>query len=140
MKHQNGFTLLEVIFVLGIWSIIILISAPLNVTIVEKQEEKQFLETFKFDVLYMQNRSLLTNGYIKLTFYEESYAIHEDRKRLIKRDIPSNWQVNKWNLPFLSFDHEGTIRQPGTFNIKTNLTNYLIVCPLGKGRCYIVEQ
>lgn len=143
MKSENGFTLIEVLFVLAIWSILLLLSSPLNVSVLEKHTEKKFLETFQMDILYMQNLSYGSRDYYRLIFQDnKSYIIKKDHSSefLVERSIPDGWQVTNWSLPIISFNKKGTITQPGNLKIKTANHLYKVICPLGKGRCYVNEQ
>lgn len=139
---QNGFTLIEVLFVLGVWAIIILLSAPLNFSILEKQKEQQFFNTFHQDVLYLQNLSYSSNEKLQLRFYPEdnSYRIFSPGRTLVERKIPEDWRINNVSFPQIIFTKTGTIRDPGTFFIYTNSGSYEIIFPFGKGRCYLVKQ
>lgn len=143
MNSRNGFTLLEVLFVLAIWSVLLILSAPLNFTILEKHREKSFIDTFEMDLLYMQNMSYASRDYFRLTFPDnKSYIIKKDfsSDNVVERIVPEGWQIQNRTMPTISFNKKGTITQPGNFVIKTLLNEYRIVCPLGKGRCYIVKQ
>ncbi|SDQ50519.1 competence protein ComGD [Virgibacillus subterraneus] len=143
MQSKNGFTLIEVLFVLALWSVLLLISAPLQFSILEKQEEDNFMDTFEMDLLYMQNKSYGSRNYFRLIFTEnKSYTItkNSNLKILIERRIPKGWKIDYLNLQVISFNHRGTIVDPGSFMIQTINNNYKVTCPLGKGRCYIVKQ
>ncbi|WP_188453666.1 competence type IV pilus minor pilin ComGD [Virgibacillus oceani] len=143
--RKNGFTLLEVLFSLSIWGLFILLSVPVMFSVIDKQEEKQFFETFEFDLLYMQNMSYTTTDYIRLTFKLNSntYEIRKGNndELLVKRSIPDDWIVQKRKMTKpISFNANGTIKQSGSLYIQTKLSEYRIVFPLGKGRCYIEKQ
>ncbi|WP_099158495.1 competence type IV pilus minor pilin ComGD [Virgibacillus ndiopensis] len=142
---KNGFTLLEVIFALSIWGLFILLSAPIMFSTLDKQQEKQFFNTFEFDLLYMQNISYTTTDYIRLTFKldNNTYEITKGNSSevLVKRTIPSDWIVQKRTMTKpIAFNSNGTIKQSGSLYIQTKLSKYRIVFPLGKGRCYIEKQ
>ncbi|MBP1950358.1 competence type IV pilus minor pilin ComGD [Virgibacillus litoralis] len=143
MRSKNGFTLIEVLFVLAIWSVILLISAPLHFSILEKQEEDKFMDTLEMDLLYMQSKSYGSRNYFRLTITDnKSYTIakNSNRVNLVERRIPKGWEIDYLNLPVISFNYRGTIIDPGSFMIQTKNNNYKVTCPLGKGRCYIVKQ
>ncbi|WP_163969991.1 competence type IV pilus minor pilin ComGD [Oceanobacillus halotolerans] len=143
MKKQNGFTLIEVLFVLSIWSILFLLSGPLNMSILTKQQEKQFFEAFESDLLYLQT---LSYGYnenrLRLSFIanEEMYAIFNGKDEIRKKQIPANWQVDTRNVSAIAFDKNGRIRQAGRIEIITPLNTYHLVFPFGKRRGYIEKQ
>ncbi|MTW85146.1 prepilin-type N-terminal cleavage/methylation domain-containing protein [Virgibacillus dakarensis] len=142
--RKNGFTLLEVIFVLGIWSLLILLSAPIQFSILDKQTEEQFFRTFESDILLMQSMSYAANDKMELKINKNNnhYTIEIDNgKTLIERAFPSDWKIDERLLgKGVSFNKLGTIKQPGRIKVVTTTSTYHIVFPLGKGRCYIEKQ
>lgn len=143
MARKNGFTLLEVLIVLAMWSIFILLSAPLHFSSLNKQQEKQFLETLEFDVLYAQNLAIGSpNHTVAILFREDSYSIvmRDGEKKLLERKVPPDSMIDPRTHKQISFNEHGSIRKPGTIAFKTKNTSYNIIFPLGKARCYIAEQ
>ncbi|MFB4166460.1 competence type IV pilus minor pilin ComGD [Virgibacillus sp. JSM 102003] len=143
MNYKNGFTLIEVLFVLSVWSVILILSAPLHFSILEKQKEANFMKTLEMDLLYMQSKSYNSRSYFRLTFTgNESYFIAEDYhiKSLVQRKIPEGWKINYLTMSSIAFNNEGTVIEPGAITIQTKSNKYKVTCPLGKGRCYIVKQ
>lgn len=140
---KNGFTLLEVLIVLAIWSVLLLLVVPINFSYLEKQQEKHFFETFAFDVLYTQNISTITKNkdHVQLKIEKDRYTIRRGYSEIIVvRSIPSDWNVKTNVFESISFDNKGRIRTPGNFTIETKNSVYRIVFPFGKGRYHIVEQ
>ncbi|WP_106497155.1 competence type IV pilus minor pilin ComGD [Lentibacillus sp. Marseille-P4043] len=139
----NGFTLLEVIFILGIWSLLILLSLPIQFSLLDKQEAEQFFRTFESDLLYMQNMSFASDDNFRLSIDAENnrYTIYSrTNEKVIERTIPKEWKIDKRTLQKpISFNKLGTIRTPGTLEIITKKQEYKIIFPLGKGRYYIAE-
>jgi len=142
MKKQNGFTLLEILIVLGIVSVLILLSSPLYFSSLDKQQETQFLETLKFDVLYSQSLSISSSHQATvIEFTESDYTIRDrTNKTLIRRNVPSGSSIDYRTSRQISFNNHGTVRKPGTITLKTKHDKYKIVFPLGKARCYIEKQ
>lgn len=141
MDNNRGFTLLEVLIVLGIWSVLMLLVTPFIFEKITEHHEEKFMETLEYDLLYMQRYATLTKGKVYLHLKEGGYAISESSyKAMIERKMPANWEVGKRTLKSISFDENGRVRQPGNMMIKTGKANYRIVLPLGKGRAYIVKE
>lgn len=140
--HKNGFTLLEVLVVLMIWSLLVLLVAPIHFTYIEKQRERSFFETFAFDVLYTQNLSTTTKDYVQLNIYEDRYIIRKGYRGeiVLTRNFPADWVINTRTLHTISFNDKGRIRTPGNFVIQTKNHKYTIIFPFGKGRYRVVEQ
>lgn len=138
----NGFTLLEMLIVLGVWSVLLLLVTPLVYTGVQQQQEETFLETFEFDLLYMQRLSTLTKDYVRFGLREDKYVILQgiSDKPILERDIPPGWNINLRSLKAISFDQNGRVRKPITIFITTNHSKYNVIFPLGKGRAYVVKE
>lgn len=141
MRINNGFTMIEVIFVLGVLSILLLLSAPLKVSILDNQKEEQFLTTFQNDILYLQSISYLTEGDIEMEFHATSYSIRDghQNKILLTRSFPADWDFDLriYKNKGISFAPSGAITQPGNILLTTNRAAYKIIFPFGKGRCHI---
>lgn len=141
MRNNAGFTLIEMLLVLGALSIMVLLSAPIKVSILDNQKEEQFLTTFQNDLLYLQSISYLSPHDIEMEFTKNHYKIRDGFKNnyVLTRKIPPGWEFDLFNLrdKGISFTRSGTIRQPGTILLTTNKSTYRIVFPFGKGRCHI---
>ncbi|WP_164668621.1 type II secretion system protein [Virgibacillus doumboii] len=90
MSNKNGFTLIEVLFVLAVWSVLMLLSAPLNVSVLEKHAEEKFLETLQMDILYMQNLSYGSRDNYSLVFQDGGYVVKKihSSEFWVEREIP----------------------------------------------------
>ncbi|WP_161493847.1 competence type IV pilus minor pilin ComGD [Virgibacillus necropolis] len=142
MQNKNGFTLIEILFVMGVLSLLLLLSAPIKVSILDNQKEEQFLTTLENDLLYMQSISYLSTDNIIMTFETNNYFVSSGHgsKVLLRRSIPDEWKFDLRTFQeegSISFNANGTIRKPGNLLLTTNKSSYKIVFPLGKGRCYI---
>ena len=139
---QNGFTLLEILIVLGVWSLLILLSAPLHISSIEKHQEKQFLKTFESDVMYVQNFSVgAPDRSIVLQFREDGYSVlNRVSDEIIRRKTPAGSIIDFRTNKELTFNKHGSISKPGTISFKTKNTKYNIIFPLGKARYYIEQQ
>ncbi|WP_337019685.1 competence type IV pilus minor pilin ComGD [Oceanobacillus massiliensis] len=141
-QNYNGFTLLEVLFVLAIFSIVLILAPPLNSETLRKQQEKQFLELFKFDVLYIQNLSSMGTGdKVFIRLYSDHYKIlRGTRKPIAHRPYPSGLTIDGRGISDISFNEKGTVLHPRKILITTDHTAYDVVFQLGKGRFYIAEK
>ncbi|MGJ9456958.1 competence type IV pilus minor pilin ComGD [Oceanobacillus sp. CF4.6] len=141
-KNCNGFTLLEVLFVLTSLSVILLLFPTINLDAIEKQQEKQFLETFQFDVLYVQSLSTLnTDEKVFIRLYKDHYKILQGTKKTIaERFYPSGLLIDPRGNADIIFNENGTFLYPRTIKITTKHAVYDAVFQLGKGRFYIAEK
>lgn len=136
----NGFTLLETMFVLGVVSIMLLLAVPLSWSLLEHQQEKQFLDTLQSDLLLIQSLSEQEEELIQIIFHEKDYLVQTSRtKEKTIRSFPPGWTFPPRSYTSISFK-DGQIRKPGTIKFKINNEKEVkLVFPLGKGRGYIVE-
>lgn len=142
MKKQSGFTLVELLLVLSILSILLLLSVPLNISGLQKHQDEQFLETFQYDVLYIQHLATTTTDdkRVYIRFQNDRYSIIENTKTLETRYYPDGWEMDPRTMEELSFKSTGTVRQPGRIKMTSKNNTYFVVFPLGKGRGYVEEE
>lgn len=142
MNKESGFTLVEMLLVLAIWSILILFIIPIDLNMLEAQQEEKFIETLAFDVLYIQSLSTTLEDHIRIQFFRDNYTVRVGtfENEMIKRQLPKGWSISYRVLPFITFDKNGRVKKPGNILIHTNSTTYRIIFPFGKGRFYVVEQ
>jgi len=142
MNSNQGFTLLEVIFVLFVWSILITLSVPILFTNIDHHIEKEFFKTLESDILLVQTTShgtTLNNA--SIVFNNDSYIVRilGDEDKIMNRNYPAGWKTDGRSFKKISFKN-GTIRQPGTILLKSPKDDYRIIFPLGKGRGYVEKQ
>lgn len=136
-RSERGFTLMEILFVLGIWMILLLISVPFVFSSMEEIKENHFLETLQFDILYAQSLALNNKNNIRINFNQHNYVLIENQKVHIRRDIPNNWSFNLGSMRnTIRFDEYGRIENPGSIYIRSPRSNFSLIFPLGKGRGY----
>lgn len=140
MRRKNGFTLIEVLLVLGIIAVMLLLVTPINSSSLEKHRVDQFLETFAADVLHVQHLSAVSPQIVKIQFSPGRYQIRNDVEVLTTRDYPENVRIDKTAVENISFTQNGSIRFAGTIKVRTADTVYNLVFPPGKGRFYISES
>ncbi|MEN1970577.1 competence type IV pilus minor pilin ComGD [Lentibacillus sp. N15] len=141
---KNGFTLLEIVFVLGIWSILLLLVVPIQFSLLDHQEENQFFQTFQSDILFLQSMAYANTKQVDLTFDQANhrYTIQfVDGDILRERTYPADWQIEERTIEKnIAFNDRGTVKQPGVISVVTSSARYNITFPLGKGRYYIEKQ
>jgi len=142
LNNKNGFTLVEMLMVLGIVSILILLIPPINTESLKRQQDEQFLETFQFDVLYVQNMSnLIHNENVFIRIYKDSYKILKNNNETIaERPYPFGISINPGGYTDIRFKENGTMLYPRTILITTRHEVYKAVFQLGKGRFYFAKQ
>lgn len=138
---KNGFTLIELLLVLSVFSILTLLVVPLQLTSLNKQEEKHFIETFKNDVLFIQNQSSLNSkDRMHIRFSMNYYLILQGTKpSFAKREFPNGWSLVGVNQE-LHFNETGTIIQPRTIVMYSKDERIAFIFPLGKGRFRLEKE
>lgn len=137
-NKEHGFTLMEILFVLGIWMMIVLLSVPILFNSLEKIRERHFLETLQFDILYAQSLALTNKNNIRINFNQHNYVLIENTKVHVRREIPDDWSFNLGSMQnSITFDEYGRIKNPGSIYIRSAQSNFYFIFPLGKGRGYI---
>ncbi|MBM7552303.1 competence type IV pilus minor pilin ComGD [Thalassobacillus pellis] len=147
LSHQqphNGFTLIEAILVLSIWSVLLLILIPVQHSIMEKKELKQFLHQLEDDVLLAQKLTMHDNRMYEFYILPsmDNYYLYDplNQTKLLEARIPAHINLRLMTLRSpIRFSFDGTIKTPGIMEIRTDTTTYRIVFPFGKGRFYINE-
>lgn len=139
---NQGFTLLEVLFVLGVWSLLILLSVPLLFKNIDHQVEKQFFDTLESDILLVQTMSHgKPTDQSSITFNEDAYVVRTfaEHEQVMTRSYPDGWKTDGRSFKKLSFKN-GTIRKPGTILLQSDKFDYRLIFPLGKGRGYVEKE
>ncbi|WP_404453415.1 competence type IV pilus minor pilin ComGD [Oceanobacillus kapialis] len=136
---EDGFTLIEMLVVLSMLSVMALIAFPLEFRVLKEQQEKQFLNTLASDVMNIQQRSTISTGMNRITFYEDSYLVRSEQSEII-RDYPDGLTIDTRTNRTINFNHNGNIKNPRTLFISGPIQHYRMVFPFGKGRFYLEKQ
>src|SRR5699024_2184960 len=144
LGNKNGFTLMEVLLVLSIIVIMLLLVIPLNILLLDKEREKQFIKEFSSDILLMQAYSRTSLLETRLKFYqdENKYKIHIGTgKPLVEKEIPEDWvfQIRGYNYE-IQFSNSGAVNKLGNIVLKTKHHTYKFIFSLGKGRFRIEKD
>lgn len=142
MRNNNGFTLIEVVIVMAIFSIIIALSVPridLDFGYLNKMASE-----FAMDVRYIQtdHMKMADSRYeIKIYMNSNTYDVRTnlDVKKIVR--YKKRYSIMYNNGDTISFTKEGTPINAGTFTItdkKTMKTKKVSIVP-GTGRTIILE-
>lgn len=144
-NRHKGYTLIEILIVLAIFSIIISIAAP-KIVIFNRIKEQQELREFRRDILYARNRAIIDNKRYTV------YLNYEDNSYFIRCNISTNeWQTIK-NYKFqygiklirnpkhskISFTGSGTASVADSFYISDSKDNrYVLTVAVNTGKVTI---
>ncbi|MFD1850617.1 competence type IV pilus minor pilin ComGD [Oceanobacillus bengalensis] len=140
IKVRNGFTLVEVLFVLTILSILLLFTPKPNLTSLNNIHVQQFFKVLQSDVLYAQTLTPTSKYNIRIRFYADKYVVYDDNIILETRNYPKGLSVDTRTNDTFEFSNAGTIKNPRAIIFATKDVEYRIVFPFGKGRFYIHEN
>jgi|SRR5690625_1960997 len=134
---ENGFTLIEMLFILLILSLLMVIAVPNLFSLLKKLETNNFFHMLDADIFYIQNEAMDTQNNVRIIFREDAYVIrnlYSDED--IIRYYPDNLSYDLVNNRIM-FNKNGTILGPTRYRFFDKNNTYEIVFPLGKGRHYI---
>ncbi|WP_179134036.1 competence type IV pilus minor pilin ComGD [Halobacillus massiliensis] len=143
--NNKGYTLSEVILVLTIFSIFLLLTAPLPAKLHSKTEADLYLEQLKSDLLLAQQLTMQDHPryWIMIRPSSNEYYLYDGqaRKSVFIRTFPPDWTIQLQSLSVpIRFNTAGTLERPGTMFISTSSNRYKITFPFGKSRVRIDEQ
>lgn len=137
---EEGFTLLEVMIVLSVMAMLLWLSIPTVHTLYVKTEEKKLIETMQYDILYVQSQAIGSVEEIRITLYKNSYTIVDKGGKVMERNLPAGFEIDRRTLENISFTETGSIRKAGTIKITTPISTYKLIFPPGKGRGRLEKQ
>lgn len=145
INSEDGFTLLESLFVLSVFLIIASISAILFKSQFTSLEKQQFISQLKADLLYGQQYAMSHHALVIVHILPEEsyYYIRESYNKdfLIKREIPEAITVKEGSMKlFFQFQPDGNINRFGSFLIKVDKVWYRMTFLIGKGRFYVAKE
>src|SRR5690625_1112510 len=115
MKKHNGFTFIEMLFVIFILTIFIGLTVPITMKGIEQHQTNQFFTVLTSDILLLQNQSfgVVTNR--RLVFEDEQYLIRGENGILERRQYPNHLQYNSQSNNEIQFKNTGTVIHPTTY-------------------------
>lgn len=142
---EDGFTLLESLFVLSVFLIIASVSAILLKSQFLSLEKQQFISQLKADLLYGQQYALSHQVLITVHILPEEnfYYLREGHNKgfLIEREIPDTITIKEGTMKlFFYFHPDGNINRFGSFIIMVDAVRYKMTFLIGKGRFYVAKE
>ncbi|KZZ86300.1 competence type IV pilus minor pilin ComGD [Bacillus sp. SJS] len=150
MKQQNkrnGFTLIETLIVLTIFSVLSLTAIVSFKPVQEELIAEQFFDQLQKDILFAQQHAVMIRVPCTLMFDEEEtgYRIRLGRadvtEDLIKRKLPEGMKLITDTLGLkVSFLANGNISASGKIRVVYRQQTFKITFYLGKGRFVVSKQ
>lgn len=144
MNSEKGFTLIEVLVVLGINLMIILLIVPFAYNDLTKTKLDVFFAELKSDVDLVQSHNFQTEDFYKLTFNKSSYKLTKSSNNdliLVKeKSYPEGITVEMHDFTSVKYQKNGTIIKPGRVIFREENKKHELIFPFGKGGFYIVSS
>jgi competence protein ComGD len=146
MHKEAGFTLIEIMLVLAIFTVCLAAALiPLR-TAVENVNDRQFFQQVERDLFAAQAYAISKNTNVVVHFFEEGnnhyhiYTLEKPWKTLGKREIPSRFVHDKRSMGVITFLRTGTTNRFGTIYFSTEEKRTRLIFLIGRGRFYFLEE
>ncbi len=137
MKN-DGFTLIEMLFVLLICSLTIQLSITPVHSLINQISEKEMLEQIKADIYLAQTIAITSNKRTEIIFSQEQfYVVIDDQVRFAEK-FPKSLKVLQLEK-FQFLPNSGHINRFTTVHFEGLTRNYKWIFQIGKGRFRIEE-
>lgn len=138
VRHEQGFTLLEMLLVLMIVAITTLLASRILLFGVNDQIERDFFEQLHADIYYAQSQAIGNEGRARVTFdAQQAYEIFVKGKQIKRVVYPKTvaYKANVQQVGYIEFTERGSLSRilRHTFTRK-NKSDYTITFHLGQGR------
>lgn len=144
-RTENGFTLIESLFVLSILFIITFIVSFTFKPQFEKKESDLFLTQLKADLFYGQQYAISHQEEVTIIFSPDQHYYYirssYNLPPIIMRYYSKDVIVSPGSLPLnFKFSAGGIVSRFGSFFIQCGNKHYRMTILIGKGRFYVVEE
>jgi prepilin-type N-terminal cleavage/methylation domain-containing protein len=121
MDRFKGYTLVELIIVLTLFSIILSFAVP-SLGFIRKFKEYQQIRELRKDILYARNQAIVKGKiyYVQFDYERNAYYILVDGNIVKKKYFDEGLKLIDTNTPEISFYRTGVPRSSGTIKIKNN--------------------
>ena len=139
IKNEQGFTLIEMIFVLFIVMSLTGIVTKLSMKVSEVKEIERFFTQLQLDVHFTQMVSMERKEYFFIRFNDKtkSYSINDYKNDIFyERNFPKNTELltGLSTIVQILYNENGNVSKAGTIYFKTPYGNKKVVVTLGVGR------
>jgi competence protein ComGD len=144
MNNNNGFTLIESIFVLSMFALIV----SFSFLIVRPQmfflDKQLFFSQFKDDLYYMQQYAISNHTVVSVNILPQShryYAKDQNGNYIVDRIYSNKVNIREGSQKlYFRYNTSGNINTFGTLYIDIQEERYKFTFNIGKGRFYVVQN
>lgn len=145
IRNNQGFTLIESLFVLSIFLIIASITAVLVKPHFFYFEKQLFFSHLKSDLLYAQQYALTHQTDVVVQFLPDQHKYTAQVKlgseTIISREYSPQFEIRKGTMPlYFQYGPSGNTNKFGSFYIMAGEERYLITFLIGRGRFYVAKE
>ncbi|KOS68074.1 competence protein ComG [Lysinibacillus contaminans] len=140
LKNEQGFTLLEMLFVLFIVMCLTGIVTRISMKVTEAKEIEHFYTQLQLDIQFIQMSSVEQREHFSIKFSAptNSYSINKTLYNITvyQRPFPKNVEFLSGPSSFVTIRYKanGNVSQSGTLYFKTPIGDKKVVITLGAGR------
>ncbi|WP_309137598.1 competence type IV pilus minor pilin ComGD [Rossellomorea sp. SC111] len=143
IKAEGGYTLVEMLIVLLIFTILLSWIGFSIVPLKEHTEKELFISQLESDLYQIQSYSINNQTPLFLTFYPftNKYVAKTDaRQTIVSRELPEGVKINSTNsLEEITFYPDGNTNRFGRVNFKMGDAAMYLMFQIGQGRFYVQE-
>lgn len=145
IKDEQGFTLIESLFVLSVFLIIASITAVLMKPQFLYLERQLFFSQLKSDLLYAQQYAITHQT--EVTFHiipeQNTYSARGrfNSSPIFNREYSKLFEIKEGTMPlFFQYGPGGNTNQFGSFYVSSGNEQYRITFLIGRGRFYVAKE
>ncbi|MCR6110470.1 prepilin-type N-terminal cleavage/methylation domain-containing protein [Bacillus sp. A301a_S52] len=140
LRKSNGFSMLELLIVLGVLSLELTISIPSVQSTKENLLLMNYLTRLEHDLYYYQLYAVTSGQRVTVHFGIDApvYTVIVEDEVIVERSGPSELQFIEESLKLdeLVFLEKGGLQRSGRITIKHGRTSYSLVFQFARGRFY----
>ncbi|MCA0982763.1 type II secretion system GspH family protein [Halobacillus yeomjeoni] len=145
MKAEDGFTMVELLIVLTVWSVLMACLIPIHHRTFDTIQTESVLKQLEDDVLLIQQLTMQNHLYHQIMFQpsKNQYILYDTKNKnaVSIRKLPKNWRMEMLTLDAtIRFNSRGMITNPGTMRIFSPNHTYKVTFPFGISRLNIEKQ
>ncbi|WP_099220969.1 competence type IV pilus minor pilin ComGD [Listeria costaricensis] len=141
MIRRNGFTLIEMLFVLSIFLLLCTLSLRPISSLLTSQAEQNYLQEISSAILLAQTAAITHDAPSKLTFTSHMLTVDYADGRYEQLETPHSLSFDVEKSESFSFQAQtGKINRFRTLLLTGTKDHYQLVFQIGKGRFYIEKN
>jgi competence protein ComGD len=141
--REDGFTLLEMLFVLFILSVMLSAIPPIFHSIQQTINQTNFIHQFQADLYYAQSYAISHRRRIsfKYDFTNKMYTLSAPFDEVIlERQLPNDVTIERGSLTDFYFKGDGNVNRFGYIYLTVEGKQYRLFISIGRGRFIVYDS